>query len=116
VTPEWAGQAVCRGLSTKSADMAFGYLQTQRKFAATWCSACPVVVECREYGGDWPGVYGGMTQQERVQLRPEVVDEAHCGKPRGFRRHQRRGEPICDACRDARRAQDRANYARRGAA
>jgi hypothetical protein len=100
-------------VSPRTADQAFGYLQTQRKFVESWCVRCAVVDECREYGGDWPGVYGGLTQQERAQLRPQVVDEVHCGTARGFRRHQRRGEPVCDPCRDARRAQDRENYARR---
>ena len=36
--------------------------------AARECGACPVVIQCRQYGVDHPketGVYGGLTEKER---------------------------------------------------
>lgn len=67
------------------------------------CSGCPVLVQCREFGkGLGPGVWGGRVQRGRareatpvglVQLRPHGTDAAR-------RRHHRRGEPLCPACRE----------------
>lgn len=38
--------------------------------AKALCAECPVATECRRYGWDEPdGVWGGLSQWERVQLK-----------------------------------------------
>jgi WhiB family redox-sensing transcriptional regulator len=111
--PEWVERAACRAAPKEDVDDAFGFLVAQRAFIDRFCVGCPVRQECLEYAGDHPGVYGGLTETERKALRPRTGDTEACGTVRGYRRHYRRHEDACDPCREAQRARDRRNYARR---
>ncbi len=53
-------------------------------------------------------------RQYRDRLRGRPPRElARCGTLAAFRRHQRRGEPICEACRQAYNAAHREMYRKR---
>ena len=65
------------------------------------CRECPVKPQCRELGkGQGEGVWGGRVKRggrprmEESLLRPHGTDAA-------YQRHLRRGEPACEACREA---------------
>lgn len=73
------------------------------------CRSCPVQVECADYAINSPtplhGVWGGMGEHERRKIRrsegirDQVVEEH--GTEAGAKRHERRGEVPCFACRHA---------------
>ena len=72
------------------------------------CRDCPALDACREYAltHDETGIYAGMTEAERAQLkRPQPV--APCGTLSAYQRHLRRRETPCRACRDAQNALQR---------
>lgn len=77
------------------------------------CRRCPVRAQCRELGkGQGEGVWGGYVKRggrprvEEALLRPHGTDAA-------YQRHLRRGEPACEACRDAHRRARSGRKARR---
>lgn len=73
------------------------------------CEACPVKVECGEYGlslgCNEQGIWGGMSHKQRRKIlrergwKPPI---AH-GTDRGYMAHRRRGEDACVECLDAHR-------------
>lgn len=71
--------------------------------AAVVCRECPVVQECRDYADALHVPFGVWHGQARsgplppISLRPVAPH----GTEAAARRHQRRGEKPCPACRDA---------------
>lgn len=62
-----------------------------------------------EYQRQWRASKGARTGQPgRPATQP-------CGTTAAYRRHERRGEPPCQPCRDAEAERQRALYARRRA-
>ena len=45
-----------------------------------------------------------------ADLEQTVTERIDCGTARGYRRHYREGEPICDPCRTAYNAATRERY------
>ncbi|ODA69244.1 WhiB family transcriptional regulator [Streptomyces sp. AVP053U2] len=110
----WAAQAACKGQ-----DLALFFSDAEQKVqqAKQICVACPVRTACldeamrTEAGAARDGVYGGLTATERAQLADESPRtgrrRAPCGTPAAYRRHVKCKEPIDDACRAAKRENDR---------
>ena len=72
------------------------------------CRDCPALTACHEYAltHDETGIYAGMTETERAQLkRPQPT--APCGTLSAYQRHLRHRETPCRACRDAQNALQR---------
>lgn len=77
-----------------------------------YCHDCPVRNACLEHAVatyDDHGMWGGMTPDERRELRraarqgrkpqsPVYRKLADCGTDAAYRRHKRRGEPVDDEC------------------
>jgi transcription factor WhiB len=118
---EWELKAVCR---TREPDIWF--TRKGRAEARLMCNACPVRADCleavleREAGlsaGYRAGIFAGLTGTQRAEVarqRDETSEQPVKQKPRGpgrkpspcgtraaYQRHQRKGEPIDQACRDA---------------
>ena len=112
--PAWHADAACREAPPEVTF--FPHRGQSGRRAKMICRGCLVLEECRAWalaqGVELQGVFGGMSQQERVgalrgkdwRRRPAV-----CGTDSGYRRHAFLGEPICAACQDA---HDRAQNAR----
>lgn len=76
---KWKKQAACRGMDpalffAERGDNTAGRPPKQHPFREhkmkAVCRACPVRVECLEYGlNEREGVWGGMTEVERRQVR-----------------------------------------------
>jgi len=60
----------------------------------------------------------GVPLDQDLRRRPKSVgfDASACGTPKGYDRHRRHGNEICQPCRDAKNAADRRRYAGRMAA
>jgi len=116
---EWELRAVCRLM-----DPNVFFQRSTRKEALTACSVCPVSAECleavlaREEGlsaGYRDGIFAGLGPGERATLarqqgqakRPRKKPRgpgrkpSPCGTRAAYQRHQRKGEPIDQACKDA---------------
>lgn len=77
------------------------------------CQGCPAQTACLNYAltrGEVHGMWGGVTDDERVELRRRLRLRAvrytgeqlsPCGTPAAYQRHRRRGEEACRACKDA---------------
>jgi WhiB family transcriptional regulator, redox-sensing transcriptional regulator len=122
VAPEWYEDAACADMDTEAFfnETAKGVAE-----AKATCAGCPVLEACRaEAMADHSlaGVWGGWTEHERGEVRAgrEPVDRPRrsvaqarperprgelqpCGTPAAYTRHRRRGEPACEACREANR-------------
>ncbi len=59
----WLERARCLGAA--DANDATGTVEEQYRFIARYCRHCEVTQQCGEYGGNWPGVYGGLTKKTR---------------------------------------------------
>lgn len=69
------------------------------------CQTCPVARQCREYSlsieGDLHGVWGGMTEMERLVLKRrglKFTTDPRCGTKAGVSRHYRQRESLCPRC------------------
>lgn len=114
---------------------------SERARAQEICGSCPVREECLADAvarGERFGVWGGLTPRQRErhaqELRqagvavpssragqpgPDPLAElmlAPCGTESAIRRHARRDEPLCDACRSTLNEINRDRYRRRMAA
>lgn len=79
----WKQEAACRSikdggtLTVEESDAIF-FLTPGKKAnrAKAFCGACPVKRDCLNYAllYNEVGIWGGMTDEERVSLRPMVVD------------------------------------------
>lgn len=74
------------------------------------CQPCPIRDACLAWAletGQVDGMWGGLDERQRAALmpkRPPVL--AGCGTYAAATRHQKRGEPLDDACIEARRAKN----------
>ena len=81
------------------------------------CRDCPALNACREYAltHDETGIYAGMTEHERAQLkRPRPT--APCGTLSAYQRHLRHRETPCRECRDTHNAIQRERRRQRASA
>lgn len=110
---EWASRAACRG-----EDLNLFFTEDKLKVARAKriCGRCPVHEEClaealRAEDGSRYGISGGLTPAERAELvdgpRRTGRRPAECGTRSAYARHVKKGEPIDDACRAAKRESDR---------
>lgn len=68
------------------------------------CKSCPVQAECLADAvetDDRHAIRGAHTYEERLALGLQTRPFEHGGVA-GYRSHERRGEPPCDACREGR--------------
>lgn len=106
----WLEQAACESIG---GDLFFSTTQADINAAKTVCAGCPSRSQCREYALtadiNMDGVWGGLTYDERAQLRRQrpghratwaVELPREHGTERGYQQH-RRYEPACDACKRA---------------
>lgn len=71
----WSARGACRRLPT---EIFFPTRGEDVEAGRVVCAACPVVSECRAYALALPGlkgIWGGMTEWERGQVRPGVEPE-----------------------------------------
>lgn len=79
---DWQKDAKCQDVDTELFFPIQGESAGQKERAKRWCSDCPVRPECLEYALTVPtldlnegsahwvhGIWGGTTQQERMQIR-----------------------------------------------
>lgn len=111
----WQDTAACRGMDANL--FVFqeprGHTADAKVIAAkAVCAGCPVVADCLDdaLSFDAVGVWGGLSEDERrvLQGHPPRVGhrprtDAVCGTYAGYRHHMRHGDPVDDACREARR-------------
>jgi hypothetical protein len=76
-----------------------------REAAIAICGPCPVRNECRAFASELNsyGVFGGQwfgPNEDAIGVGRPRKPREH-GTPRGYRQHQYRNEPVCDACREA---------------
>lgn len=126
----WRLRALCRG----AADLFDVESGPKARQAKSYCSRCPVKQGCLEAAmaeevGDSnrrAGIRGGLNPKERAgmarRLREQVRTGADapnppgigtrplapCGTKAAYDRHLRRNEPVDEACRQAKNAQQRA--------
>ncbi|MER5322335.1 WhiB family transcriptional regulator [Streptosporangium roseum] len=61
----WMGRAACVGSDGDAWFPEPGSRAPEQVFRI--CAGCPVREDCRAYGFDWPGVWGGTTEHGRIQ-------------------------------------------------
>ena len=87
--------------------------EAQEAEAKAVCNRCPVLAQCREKAladGDFEGIRGGMTGEERKALakaRKSAAAPIRHGTTTGNRAHYKRGEKPCQPCADAAAVADR---------
>lgn len=66
----WTREAACKGASFPVDNDPFFDIDPADPMRAQceYCVHCPVIERCREEGGDSYGIWGGMTQDERVDF------------------------------------------------
>lgn len=131
--PNWRTGAACGG----TGDVMFPDPTDAKANAKAkrYCAGCPVIEAClaealAEEGGKSPayryGIRGGLNPAERrgryrstltarpVEVRRRVSNKPVplCGTGAAYDRHMRRGEPVDDACREARNARKREWHAK----
>ena len=114
--PDWFPRAACRDLTPAQADAAFFDGRFPR-WARELCAGCPVRVECyqRAVELDAVGHWGGVSETERRAASGRTDKSGGCGTYGGAQAHRKRGEPLCDRCKEAKREYQR-EYRRRRAA
>lgn len=128
IAPAWYEDAACVDMDTET----FHDADAEAVAAAlAVCASCPVMTSCRDMAvadASLIGVWGGQTERERAEARRQGAqvrrrprrDHARplagpvqpCGTTAAYQRHRRRGEPACEYCKDAKRAEIRARRAR----
>jgi WhiB family redox-sensing transcriptional regulator len=114
---DWMVHGLCRGQDPDrwfpSGAGRLGHKQAEA--AAVICRQCPVIKECdqyrRETGASW-GVWGGVFVHDRYATFREPI---HHGTEAAYKRHLRRGEPPCGACRAGSHRQRQARKQKRRA-
>ena len=81
-----------------------------REQAAELCrtQGCPILAECLDAAlarGERWGTWGGRDLESEYRKREprKLRTTAPCGTPSGYKRHIRRREPACEACKASRR-------------
>ncbi len=91
------------------------------------CATCPARLPCLEYAlateqgqpFGLEGIWGGTSHQQRLAILTAGgvgtgrAPVARCGTESGHRNHRRRGEELCEPCRDAHREANRKREQRR---
>ena len=67
---DWRELASCRG---KPTSLWYSFDPLEVSIACAVCRSCPVRSECRAEGMDEPGVWGGVTAEQRTQLGQHVA-------------------------------------------
>ena len=120
---EWTTRGRCVGVDPNVffPDEASG--QAWSAEAKRICKGCEVRTDCLEAAlrrGE-VGVWGGLTDQERQELRIErglaVAPKGPrqlqpCGTHGAYQRHRKNGEEPCDPCKAANAAKSRQNAAK----
>ncbi len=110
----WLQQAACTDVDP---DLFFD--SDYERAAKAVCATCPVREACLEFSLSVAeyGIFGGENEKARRKerrkrgiVREKAVD-AKCGTASGARRHNREGEPSCDACASAQREYHRGRRA-----
>jgi WhiB family transcriptional regulator, redox-sensing transcriptional regulator len=116
----WREQAACKGVDPNLFFPGSGGVTDEAKRV---CATCPVAGECLDYSlrtCQKLGIWGGTSESERRKLRRgirEIRGPVPCGTVAGWARHKRRNEDVCDECRTAYNAKQKAyRQARMGAA
>lgn len=102
---DWiSGEAACRGRDA----LFFAHGDVNDGKAKDICATCPLLEACAQYAlhHSVQGVWGGMTDEDRENYRNGrgITVRAGlepCGTPAAHRRHLRRGEQPCAACKQA---------------
>lgn len=110
-TGDWRERAACRDSDPDlwfPASDNLRYSDPRVLAAVRICRSCPVKAECLEeaLANDMCGIWGGTTGRERTEIKHRAErgeTQPPCGTKAAYARHQRRGEPTCDACRGAMR-------------
>jgi hypothetical protein len=99
----WRDQAACRDEDPELFFPMPSDAAGQQEAAAV-CARCPVRVECRAAAqkyGVWGGEYFDPNAIEAPSRRGRRPEPREHGTKRGYHRHVRDKEPICEACRAA---------------
>lgn len=109
----WSDKSACRGAQPETFFPNKDDTQSIRTAKQT-CTICPVQAECLEHAitnGEYHGIWGGYTPEEREVIRvasrrpkiapPESRFYFPHGTPAGYRRHHRAGETPCTQCQRA---------------
>lgn len=114
----WQDAAPCRGLT----HLFFAPLgesavtrRTRVAKAQAICLTCPYQRECAEASRDQVGgIWNGVDLDEPMLIRRRMAAKTrralppiNHGSPGGWKAHNRRGEPACESCIDARRRSQR---------
>jgi WhiB family redox-sensing transcriptional regulator len=96
----WMDSALCREVDPNLFHPEPGEgARTQVNQAIQICRACPVVVQCRDYGRRFSrgyGIWGGVYRSARTPDRGPA--EIMHGTEAGHMAHRRRGEKPCGEC------------------
>lgn len=108
---DWKRFAACRGMDGNLFYPHSGQVDPQ---AVEACARCPVAEDCYQHALRFEdrGYWGGTTAQQRERLREAFGIKLErteyrslpleaCGTAAGYRRHLRRHEEPCGACKDA---------------
>ena len=78
------------------------------------CATCPLLAACEKAvtADDW-GIWAGRTQDERGT---NAVCREKQGTISGVSRHRRAQDPLCDPCREAKRAGNKRHWREKRAA
>jgi WhiB family redox-sensing transcriptional regulator len=119
--PDWEDHAACNGVPAEVFFPQRGDPSTQAKEI---CGGCPVRDDCLAAamlrGEKW-GIWGGLSERERRQLRKTVMrtqpvnggsgpQPIKHGTTNGYAQEYRRGIPRCQECKDAHNRSGRARY------
>lgn len=96
---DWRQQGVCR---TEDPEAMFPHPgdEVGIEYAKDVCAVCPVRATCLEYALTNRiefGVWGGLTEEERRDLRKPPVD-VNCGTDAGYRAHKKQRTEVCEPC------------------
>ena len=101
----WFDAAACRGASPAMFHPERGDWRAET-LARQVCASCPVTQQCLEHAltnQETLGMWGGTSARERRRIGYRGRAVPVCGTRAGYEAHRRRGEPTCEACRDANR-------------
>lgn len=109
MTDPWRHQAACNGRDTEYWFPPQNRTRTEITPAAqqaiTICTTtCPVQQQCLTWALTKPenhGIWGGLTAEQRRNLRRQTPITIRHGTKSGYEQHLRHGQPACTECRRA---------------
>lgn len=126
--PHWQQEGLCRGKDVNLWYPRRGESPVKIAEAKAFCKQCPIRQKCLDYAlwhHEQHGIWGGLTEFERRKIRSDLgirpgpsvrtsvarmrepVNTEMCGTYAGWGRHMRAHERPCDACREAKNANQR---------